>query len=217
MIFLYIILGILLLVILAILIPIKIKINYNVETEFNKEKRKEQLHTVANIKIYLFYFLKIKTINSDNKENAGRRKKVFKVIYKFLINFLNFRKINTALVKKEELKKISDSIYFKMLDLDIGINSKNILANVYLMSTLNGLINMYFAYKSDKMDLDKVKYKTYISNKIVNLKVDSIIRFNLVNTIIIIIKIILRYRKVVKEDGKTTSNRKLNDDSYDFA
>ncbi len=213
----YIILSLLFIILLVLLIPVRIKLKYAVNTDFNKQKKEEELKTLNYVEIYILYCIKIKKVKIGNTQNAGRRKKVLGIIYKFLLDFLNFQKIDEVILRKDEIKKLGNSIFIEKLDLNLGINLKNILVNVYLISTLNALINMYFAKKVDKMNLDKVSYQTYISNKILNIDVDSIIRFNLVNTIIIILKIIMRVRKVVKEDGKTTSNRKLNDDSYDFA
>lgn len=212
----YIILSLLFIILLVLLIPVRIKLKYAVNTDFNKQKKEEELKTLNYFEIYILYCIKIKKVKIGNTQNAGR-KKVLGIIYKFLLDFLNFQKIDEVILRKDEIKKLGNSIFIEKLDLDLGINLRNVLVNVYLISTLNALINMYFAKKVDKMNLDKVSYQTYISNKILNIDIDSIIRFNLVNTIIIILKIIMRVRKVVKEDGKTTSNRKLNDDSYDFA
>ena len=49
-----------------------------------------------------------------------------------------------------------------------------------------------------------------------NIKVDSIIRFKLVNTIIVIIKVFFKFRKVVKKNGTgRTSNRKPYEYGYE--
>ena len=208
---------IILLLLLILIIPTRIRFKYNISTDFNKSKDNEELKTLNYVEIYILYFLKVKKVKIGNTQEAGRKKKIIGVIYKFLLDFLNFKKIDEVILKKNELKKLGEYIYIEKLDLDIGINLKNILTNVYVIAILNALINMYFAKKINKMNKENVRYETYISNKILNIDLDSIIRFSLVNTIIIIIKIITRVRKVVKEDGKTTSNRKLNDDSYDFA
>ena len=75
---------------------------------------------------------------------------------------------------------------------------------------------MYIAKNIEKFNLEKTNYNTYTSNEILNLQIDSIINLKLVNTIIIILKIIFKLRKVEKKNGRTTSNRKFNDDSYEF-
>ena len=55
-------------------------------------------------------------------------------------------------------------------------------------------------------------------DKYPNIKIDSIIHLQLANIIYIIIKIIFKLRKVEKKNVRyKTSNRKFNDDSYDFA
>ena len=221
MVFLYIFIGLLLILFLILIIPIRLEVKYEVNTDLN-ESNKEQLNTLNYVNIYILYFIKIKKLEMKNKQNSNlkegstSRKNVFDMIYKFLLDFLNFKKIDNALLNYKDIKCINNNIFFEKIDLNIGINFKDVLYNAYIISFLNAIINMYFAKNSDKINFNKTNYITYISNKIFNIKVDSIIRVNLVNTIIVIIKIIIRFRKVVNKDGRTTSNRKLNDDSYDF-
>ena len=212
----YILFFILFLFLIILLVPARVKLKYSVNTDFSKEKENEELKTLNYVEIYLLYFVKIKKIKIANVQEAGKTKRVLGVIYKFLLDFLNFQKIDEVILKKDEIKKIGKSIFIQKLDLNFSVNLRNELLNVYVISILNAVINMYLAKNVDKMNLDKVRYETYISNKILSIDVYSIIRLNLVNTICIIAKIIMRVRKVVKKNGKTTSNRKLNDDSYDF-
>ena len=61
-------------------------------------------------------------------------------------------------------------------------------------------------------------YFDIIKKYVYNIKIDSIIHLQLANIIYIIIKIIFKLRKVEKKNVRSkTSNRKFNDDSYDFA
>ena len=82
---------------------------------------------------------------------------------------------------------------------------------------INVVINMFIAKNIKKFNLQNTKYKTYISGEVYNIKIDSIIHLQLANIIYIIIKIIFKLRKVEKKNVRyKTSNRKFNDDSYDF-
>ena len=129
---------------------------------------------------------------------------------------LNYKKFDEALLNKKDLKKVNNAISFKSIYINIGVNLKNYIVNAYIIAFLNAVINMYIAKNIEKFNLEKTSYNTYTSNEILNLQIDSIINLKLVNTIIIILKIIFKLRKVEKKNGRTTSNRKFNDDSYEF-
>lgn len=223
MIFLYIILGVLALAILIIITPLKVELRYEINTNFDKSNNLEQLNTVNYINLYILNFIKIKKFKMDNKENEKEKnnspsgKKVFDIIAKFLIQYIKYEKLDQALLSTKEIKRLKSSLYYEKIDLNIGVNFKDVVLNSYIISLLNALINMYFAKNADKINFSKASYITYISNKIINIKINSIIKVKLVNTIGIIIKLIISFRKVVKKDGRTTSNRKLNANSYDFA
>lgn len=203
--------------------PVRLKITYELNTNFDGKEKEENLNTLNNISIYLLYYIKVANVNVKNIQRAKVSQKItsrviFDIIYKIVLEFLNFQKMNDALLTKKDLKKISNSIYFEKMHLNLGINFKNILVNVYSISLINSIINMYLASNVDKINFEETNYLTFISNKMFNIKIDSIIRLKLVNTIIVIIKVFFKFRKVVKKDGtRRASNRKFNDDSYDFA
>ena len=212
-------------ILLIILIPSRIKIKYEVDNNFDKNEKNENLDIDNYIKVYIFYFIKIKKIKIEDKEKVDIDKSAIKktsfkltfdIISKFLLQLLNIRKIDEALITKQEIDYILKQTYIEKLELNLGFNLKEVILNAYLISLLNAVINMFFAKNIEKINFKKTKYCTYISDKVLNIKIDSIIRFNFANTMIVILKILLRYRKVVKKDGKSTSNRKFNDDSYDF-
>ena len=101
--------------------------------------------------------------------------------------------------------------------LTFGLNLLNPILNAYVITLFNTAINMIIAKHQNKFNLKDLRYKTYISGEIYNIKIHSITYIKLANIIYIIFKIIYKYRKVDKKNvrGKT-SNRKFNDDSYDF-
>ncbi len=224
---LYIISIILLLIFLVIIIPLKVKLKYIIKTNFNKEDSDENINILNYIDIYIFRIIKVKRIkiqtkqksDSDSKiyqKNSTIVKVIFDTIYKLILDAMNYKKFDEALLNRKDLKKINKALSFQKVDIDIGINLKNVILNAYLISFLNAVINMYIAKNVNKFNLKDTKYTTFISNEILNLKTDCIINLKLVNTIIVIIKTIFKFRKVVNKDGRTTSNRKFNDDSYDF-
>ena len=224
---LYIILFVLI-IMLLLFVPSRLKIKYFVDTNFDKNKKNETINIDNYIDIYILYFIKIKRINLQDNENVNSTKNkknkknkssiiiTLDIISKFLLELLNIKKMDEVLITKKELKNVLDNLYFEKLSINLGINLKDVILNAYAISLLNSAINMYFARNANKISLENSKYYTCISNNILNVDLESIIRFSLVNTITVILKILLRYRKVVKENGNTTSNRKFNDDSYDF-
>lgn len=222
MVYTYIFLSVFFIFLLILIIPIRIKFNYELNTDFVKSKDEENLNTLNSVDIYFLKYIKVARINSKNVQKAkmSRRllsKLIFDIVYKLFLEVLNFQKMEDALLTKKDLKLFLKNIYFEKLHLNLGINLKNIIANVYAISFFNAVINMYFAKNADKINLEDTSYLTFISNKMFNIKIESIIRLRLANTIHIIIKVFFKFRKVVKKDGSRTSNRKFNDDCYDIS
>ena len=237
MIIIYILLALFALLVVILLFPLKVDINYNVNTTSLKDKT-QNLNTNNYVRLYILNGIKIAHFDQKNKQSVnkmeGKNSKkvkskkngnkkmlnsnvILNIVYKFILDLLNIKKMNEAVITKEDLAVINKNINFEKLILNIGINFKEVLTNAYLIAFLNSAINMYLAKNIDRINLENTEYTTYISNEILNIKIDSIIKLNLVNTIIVIFKVLFRFRKVVKKNGRTTSNRKFNDDSYDFA
>ena len=143
---------------------------------------------------------------------------VINSVFNALDKALTGEKINKALLNSKDIKNFINSIYVKKLKLDLGINLINTILNVYVSTLINIVINMFIANNINRFNLENTRYKTYISGEVYNIKIDSIIHLQLANIIYIIIKIIFKLRKVEKKNVRSkTSNRKFNDDSYDFA
>lgn len=213
---LYIILTIvILLIILVLIIPLKVKVDISIKN--TKNTTEEDLNTKNKIEIYILKFIKIKTIDVKQKDKIGeneynqniklkKEKNVLSDISKIASNFINYEKRNSLLISKDEIIKLKESMTFEEFFLIFGFNLKDPIINAYVISILNSIINIYISKNVDKFTLENTAYKTYISNKIIDLRFYSIINFKLVNTIIIILKIIIKLRKVVNKNGKTTSN-----------
>lgn len=210
MIAIYVILGILLFLFAFLIIPVRVKIRY-------REQEKRDLKIVNNINIYIFYFIKIKTLKLENKEKIEKKNNSYKVdaIFKVINTYLDYLKKEKAIIKADDITKIIKSIYYEKMDIDVGINLSDPIANAYAITMLNILINILIMKNQDRMNIKNIKYNTYISNNIFNLRLKCIIRFSLANTIITIIKIIIRLSEVKRKHGKESSNRFIDGNSYD--
>lgn len=226
-----IILILILIYILLFVFPITIEIKDEILPTFNKIKKykSETVKEKHYLKIKILGFILIfkKDLNKNKKKNDDNKlyknvsndplEMVINSVFNVLDNAVTGEKINKALLKSKDIKTIINSIYLKKFYLDLGINLLQPILNAYISTLINVVINMFIAKNIKKFNLQNTKFKTYISGEVYNIKIDSIIHLQLANIIYIIIKIIFRLRKVEKKNVRSkTSNRKFNDDSYDF-
>ena len=212
--YLYIILGIILLIIILILfIPLKVEIKFSLKTK--NQNNNGNLKLSNYIKIYILRFIRVKKFNIKQKENTGKEasgdSKVLKQIIdnsvNVIENLIGYEKQDSVLLSKKDIGKLKKNASYSKFYLNIGYNFKDPLVNACMMAFLNSVINMYLAKNINRFNIDRTKYSTYISNKVYDIDFYSIINLNLVNTIIVIIKLIIKLKKVVKKNGKqTTSN-----------
>lgn len=227
-----IILILILIYILLFVFPITIEIKDEILPTFNKIKKyksetvKEKYY--LKIKILGFILVYKKDLNKNKKKNDDKKlyknvsndplEMVINSVFNALDKAVTGEKINKALLNSKDIKNFINSIYVKKLKLDLGINLINTILNAYISTLINVAINMFIANNINRFNLENTRYKTYISGEVYNIKIDSIIHLQLANIIYIIIKIIFKLRKVEKKNVRSkTSNRKFNDDSYDFA
>lgn len=226
-----IILIVILIYILLFVFPITIEIKDEILPTFNKIKKyksetvKEKYY--LKIKILGFILIFKKDLNKNKKKNEDNKlyknvsndplEMVINSVFNALDKAVTGEKINKVLLNSKDIKTIINSIYVKKIYLDLGINLLQPILNAYILTFINVVINMFIAKNIKKFNLQNTKYKTYISGEVYNIKIDSIIHLQLANIIYIIIKIIFKLRKVEKKNVRyKTSNRKFNDDSYDF-
>lgn len=226
-----IILILILIYILLFVFPITIEIKDEILPTFNKIKKyksetvKEKYY--LKIKILGFILIFKKDLNKNKKKNDDNKlyknvsndplEMVINSVFNALDKAVTGEKINKVLLNSKDIKTIINSIYVKKIYLDLGINLLQPILNAYILTFINVVINMFIAKNIKKFNLQNTKYKTYISGEVYNIKIDSIIHLQLANIIYIIIKIIFKLRKVEKKNVRyKTSNRKFNDDSYDF-
>lgn len=227
----FIILILILIYILLFVFPITIEIKDEILPTFNKIKKykSETVKEKHYLKIKILGFILIfkKDINKNKKKNNDNKlyknvsndplEMVINSVFNALDKAVTGEKIYKGLLNSKDIKTIINSIYVKKIYLDLGINLLQPILNAYISTLINVVINMYIAKNIKKFNLQNTKYKTYISGEVYNIKIDSIIHLQLANIIYIIIKIIFKLRKVEKKNVRyKTSNRKFNDDSYDF-
>lgn len=222
---------ILILFVILFVFPITIEIKDDIKPTFNKIKKykNESIKEKHYVKIKILKFITVYKRDLDTNKNENDSKKLYKnttndplemlvnSVFNALDKAVTSEKVNKALLNSKDFKNIINSICVKKLHLDFGINLINSIVNAYVSTFINVIINMVIASNINKFNLEDTRYKTYISGEVYNIKIDSIIDVKLANIIYIIFKIIYKLRKVEKKNVRNkTSNRKFNDDSYDF-
>ena len=215
----YIVLIVILLIFLIVLIPLKISIDYEY---YSKDYNKSDEQLKREIKIYILRFFKIKTIKKrkkeENNKNKNKNKKNNKSIYNIISIYKKIREIigNEKTVGDNSIDLIKQNIKYEKIELNIEYNTKNYILNSYIMAILNYYINSYIAKNVDRFKLGKTKYNISASQNLLKIKFKSIVNLNLANTIYIILKLIVKYMKGGNNNGKKTSDRGFDVNSYDF-
>lgn len=207
----YIFLTIIALIFLIVLVPIKVVIDYEF---YSKDYNINNENIKKEIKIYILRFLKVKTFKKRKKEDVKKKKDQENNIIYNLINV--YKKYKDVTEDETLLDKLKRSMKIQKVDLEVGFNTKNYIVNSYIMAYINYYINMYIAKNIGRFNLNKTKYNTYIADNLLKVKINGILDLKIVNTIHIIIKLIFKYMKGGKNNGKETSDRGFNVNSYDF-
>ncbi len=189
----------------------KIRIKY-----MEKEETSNMMESDNYISLYLFEIIKIKKIkierkiHTDNKTGNNKEVNTFFMIAKQIIKLLQLEEINKI------VKNILKTIKVNKLDLNLGINFSDPILNAYSIAIINSVLPIFLISNNRNINLDKIRYNTYISKKVVDLKVDSIISVSIVKNIISILKIVFLIVKGGIKNGNKTSNRISNDNFNDF-
>ena len=189
----------------------KIRIKY-----MEKEETSNMMEIDNYISLYLFEIIKIKKIkierkiHTDNKTGNNKEVNTFFMIAKQIIKLLQLEEINKI------VKNILKTIKVNKLDLNLGINFSDPILNAYSIAIINSVLPIFLISNNRNINLDKIRYNTYISKKVVDLKVDSIISVSIVKNIISILKIVFLIVKGGIKNGNKTSNRISNDNFNDF-
>lgn len=189
----------------------KIRIKY-----MEKEETSNMMESDNYIALYLFGIIKIKKIkierkiHTDNKTGNNKVVNTFFMIAKQIIKSLQLEEINKI------VKNILKTIKVNKLDLNLGINFSDPILNAYAIAIINSVLPIFLISNNRNINLDNIRYNTYISKKVIDLKVDSIISVSIVKNIISILKIVFLIVKGGIKNGNKTSNRISNDNFNDF-
>ena len=189
----------------------KIKIKY-----IEKSDSATVIENDNYIALYLFNIIKIKKIKIERKVHTDDNHKDNRVVNTV---FMIIKQILRSLQKEEIVKivtRILKSIKVKRLNMELGINLQDSILNAYSIAIINSILPIFLAKNSKNVDLNNISYTTFISKKVINLKIDSIIYVSIVKNITSIIKIIFISLKKRKKNGNKTSNRISNDNINDF-
>lgn len=188
----------------------KIKIHY-----VEKNDNASNIELNNHIALYLFG-IKIKKISLDKKIQNKSKKKDNKVVNTV---FIIIKQILKSLKKEEIVGIVGDilkTIKVKRLNLKLGINFENVFLNIYSIALINAILPILLRLNNRNLDLKHIKYETYISQKVIDLHIDSIIHVSIVKNIVSIIKIIFLVMKGGIKNGNKTSNRISNDNINDL-
>lgn len=181
----------------------KVKINY-----LEENKNNDLMQTKNYINIYLFG-IKIKEIKLERKIHAPKtNNKEINTIYmlaKQIKNSLTYNQILdiiTGLLKTVKVNK---------LDMDLGINLNDPIYNAYIIALINALIPLFIA-NNKNINLDNIKYNTFISQKTIFLNIKCELSLSIIRNIFRIFKIIivLIKQKIKEKKNKSKDRVKIN-------
>lgn len=181
----------------------KVKINYLEENKTN-----DLMQTKNYINIYLFE-IKIKEIKLERKIHAPKT---------------NNKETNTIYMIAKQIKKslsyneildivtgILKTIKIHKLDMDLGINLNDPIYNAYIIALINALIPLFIA-NNKNINLDNIKYNTFISEKTLFLNIKCELSISIIRNIFRIFKIIivLIKQKIKEKKNKSKDRVKIN-------
>jgi len=188
----------------------KIKFKY---VEANENSETIDIHN--DISLYVLG-IKIKTIRLGREMHSSKGKDEKVNTAYMILNQL--KEIYNQREIFDEFNKLIKTIKFKKLYISLGINLDDPINNAYIIALINSLISLVLAKNSKNINLKETGYETFISQKTIYFKVDSIVSLPLVKNIFILIRIIKFFIKMKggKKNGYKTSNRIINDNINDI-
>ena len=173
----------------------KVKINY-----LEENKSSNLIQNKNYIELYLFG-IKIKNIKLERKIHAPKT---------------NNKEINTIYMLAKQIKKslsyneildivtgILKTVKIHKLDMDLGINLNDPIYNAYIIALINALIPLFIA-NNKNINLDNIKYNTFISEKTLFLNIKCELSISIIRNIFRIFKIII---VLIKQKNKEVKNK----------
>lgn len=185
----------------------KFKINY---IEKNKESNFIEKENYINI---YFLGIRVKKIKLERKIHAPYKKNNTKtntiyMILKQIIRSLKYDEIVNLVIR------IPKTIKIHKLDMDLGINLNDPIYNAYAIAVINVVIPLLIAYNSKSINLDNIKYTTFISDKTLFLNIKCNVSISIIKNIFRIFKVIfalikLKIKELKKDKTKNSITNKL--------
>ena len=185
----------------------KFKINY---IEKNKESNLIEKENYINI---YFLGIRVKKIKLERKIHAPYKKNNTKtntiyMILKQIIRSLKYDEIVNLVIR------IPKTIKIHKLDMDLGINLNDPIYNAYAIAVINVVIPLLIAYNSKSINLDNIKYTTFISDKTLFLNIKCNVTISIIKNIFRIFKVIfalikLKIKELKKDKTKNSITNKL--------
>lgn len=185
----------------------KFKINY---IEKNKESNLIEKENYINI---YFFGIRVKKIKLERKIHAPYKKNNTKtntiyMILKQIIRSLKYDEIVNLVIR------IPKTIKIHKLDMDLGINLNDPIYNAYVIAVINAVFPLLIAYNSKSINLDNIKYTTFISDKTLFLNIKCNVSISIIKNIFRIFKVIfalikLKIKELKKDKTKNSITNKL--------
>lgn len=185
----------------------KFKINY---IEKNKESNFIEKENYINI---YFLGIRVKKIKLERKIHAPYKKNNTKtntiyMILKQIIRSLKYDEIVNLVIR------IPKTIKIHKLDMDLGINLNDPIYNAYAIAVINAVFPLLIAYNSKSINLDNIKYTTFISDKTLFLNIKCNVSISIIKNIFRIFKVIfalikLKIKELKKDKTKNSITNKL--------
>ena len=185
----------------------KFKINY---IEKNKESNLIEKENYINI---YFLGIRVKKIKLERKIHAPYKKNNTKtntiyMILKQIIRSLKYDEIVNLVIR------IPKTIKIHKLDMDLGINLNDPIYNAYAIAVINAVFPLLIVYNSKSINLDNIKYTTFISDKTLFLNIKCNVSISIIKNIFRIFKVIfalikLKIKELKKDKTKNSITNKL--------
>lgn len=179
---------------------VKFKINY-----LEENKSSNLIQNKNYIELYLFG-IKIKNIRLERKIHAPKTSnKETNTIYmiakqiKKSLSYNEILNIVTGILKTVKIHK---------LDMDLGINLNDPIYNAYIIALVNALIPL-FIVNNKNINLDNIKYNTFISEKTLFLNIKCELSISIIRNIFRIFKIIIVLIKQKIKEAKNKSKDRV--------
>lgn len=172
--------------------------------KYSEQANSDDVLKVNNhIAIYLFG-IKIKKIKIERKVHSKKYKNknlntIYMIIKQVLSSFENEEIIDLV-------SNIIKTIKVQRLDLNFGINFSDPILNAYTIAFINSILPLYLSKNNKKVNLNKIRYYTFISNKTLYVDVDSLISISIRKNFFMILKILY----VIVKDRINQRNKDRN-------